>query len=663
MSSFMPSLSTVGSAAKGAFATAASLGTLGAGLLYYGQNYLIYPSSYFKVGDDDTGVPATPAEYGLHHEIVDLKTKDGQTLKCYLLPQKKELPKATKFGSFPTVPISAIEGATELGYTSMSDDELASHRPTVLMFHGNGGNAGHRQQVMRCNVLGVEYRGYGDSTGSPSESGFAIDAVTALEFVRGDRRFKNTPVILYGQSIGGAVAIDLASRFPGEIAGLILENTFLSLRLLIPHVMPLLGPFKWLCHQKWESAGKVIGAPNVLSQNRVEDRLAGLVSEQEASLEEMAAFKERLGSAYEVLDIAAKEVTEGGGSLERVGKGLGKEYKGIPRETSVLLLSGQSDELVPPAHMKFLRQVIEARPHSRSTLELPPLPKSAEARRGESVDEERSQFILFPGGNHNNTTAQHGYWNRVGDFVAEIGKEWLEQKRYSGGQPSQRLTLSLLATVASAAFSFAAPVTPSSNVLEARCLCQDIHSIITDVTTTLTPIVAELTYITHENCTVEVLTPIVGEIKQVLSTAITEVNALTGKTAVTLLTTVDGVLLTVTDVAALVVALLNLIFGALAVVLKVVTEVNVAAVIGLLCEVVEVVAELLQAILSVVGGLLVVLLTLLGDVVFSVIATLGLTSQFAFLHYTWSNVSSIIISSTISVSTSVASSVIATATA
>lgn len=70
------------------------------------------------------------------------------------------------------------------------------------MFHGNGGNAGHRiplgmmfQQVMRCNVLGLEYRGYGDSTGSPSESGFAIDAVTALEFVRGDTRLRDTPVV------------------------------------------------------------------------------------------------------------------------------------------------------------------------------------------------------------------------------------------------------------------------------------------------------------------------------------------------------------------------------------------------------------------------------------------------------------------------------------
>ncbi|KAJ3842714.1 Alpha/Beta hydrolase protein [Lentinula raphanica] len=360
MSSFFPSLTTV---AKGAFATTVGLGTLSAGLLYYGQSYLIYPSAFTQIGDD--GPPAEPASYGLHHELVELKTKDGEILRCYLLPQKKELPKATKFRSLPKVPISAIEGATESGYSEMTDEEVLSQRPTVIMFHGNGGNAGHRiplgmmfQQVMRCNVLGVEYRGYGESTGTPSENGLAIDAVTALEFVRGDPRLRNTPVILYGQSIGGAVSIDLASRFPGEISGLILENTFLSLRLLVPHVLPLLGPFRWLCHQRWESAGK-----------------------------------------------------------------------GIPREMNVLLLSGQSDTLVPPKHMKYLRKIFSARPHTRRTLGLSPLSISQEGKNEDEVNEERTQFILFPEGTHNNTTAQHGYWNRIGDFVAEVGKEWREQQK------------------------------------------------------------------------------------------------------------------------------------------------------------------------------------------------------------------------------------------
>jgi abhydrolase domain-containing protein 13 len=90
---------------------------------------------------------------------------------------------------------------------------------------------------------------------------------------------------LYGQSIGGAVAIDLAYRNPQavskrlshrslpllcappratatettttQITALVIENTFMSLPRLIPTAMPLLGPFSLLCHQKWESYLKV----------------------------------------------------------------------------------------------------------------------------------------------------------------------------------------------------------------------------------------------------------------------------------------------------------------------------------------------------------------------------------------------------------------------
>lgn len=139
-----------------------------------------------------------------------------------------------------------------------------ARRPTVIMFHGNAGSLGHRiplgmvfQMHMRCNVLMVSYRGYGNSEGQPSEKGFQIDAQTVLNYVNQDPRFSKTPVVLYGQSIGGAVSIDLVYRNPDKINGLILENTFLSLPSLVPHVLPLLGPFSFLCHQKWDSASKI----------------------------------------------------------------------------------------------------------------------------------------------------------------------------------------------------------------------------------------------------------------------------------------------------------------------------------------------------------------------------------------------------------------------
>ncbi|KAF8233868.1 alpha/beta-hydrolase, partial [Tricholoma matsutake] len=235
---------------------------IGASLLWYGQNYLIYPSA-FPPGSR-TEVPK-PTDFGIPYQDLELKTSDGIRLRCYLLPQSRSL---------------SPPEATPVRDDAATDDEVSqylhccvgglpclqfiSSRPTVVMFHGNGGNHGHRIPIakiffmkMRCNVLMMSYRGYGLSEGSPSEKGFRIDAQAALDYVSSDPIFKQTTIILYGQSIGGAVSIDLASRNPTKINALILENTFTSLPDVIPHALPLLGPFSFLCHQKWDSVSKI----------------------------------------------------------------------------------------------------------------------------------------------------------------------------------------------------------------------------------------------------------------------------------------------------------------------------------------------------------------------------------------------------------------------
>ena len=68
---------------------------------------------------------------------------------------------------------------------------------------------------------------YGKSQGAPSEKGMKIDAQTALDYLVSHPELKKTRVVVYGQSIGGAVAIDLASK--NKVAGLVIENTFTSL--------------------------------------------------------------------------------------------------------------------------------------------------------------------------------------------------------------------------------------------------------------------------------------------------------------------------------------------------------------------------------------------------------------------------------------------------
>ncbi|KAH7101442.1 Alpha/Beta hydrolase protein [Auriculariales sp. MPI-PUGE-AT-0066] len=248
MSSFLPSFQTF---FKGAATTTVALGSLGVSLLYYGQEYLIYPSA-FPPGSRTEEVP-TPSEWNLLYEDVTLPCPDGVNIRAYLLLQRKQMPGAAHIGNH----------ATE------SDDEYAADRPTVIMFHGNGGNIGHRVPLarvfvlkMRCNVLMVSYRGYGLSEGKPNEKGIKIDSQTALEYCKSHPVLKSTKIVLYGQSIGGAVSIDLAARNPNKIDALVLENTFLSLPRLIPTALPMLGPFAWLCHQIWDSANALPKIPS-----------------------------------------------------------------------------------------------------------------------------------------------------------------------------------------------------------------------------------------------------------------------------------------------------------------------------------------------------------------------------------------------------------------
>ena len=100
-----------------------------------------------------------------------------------------------------------------------------------------------------------EYRGYGLSTGTPGEKGLAIDAQTGLDYIRSRAELRGNKIVVYGQSIGGAVAIDLVSKNQqaGDIAGLILENTFLSIEKMIPAVMPAARYLTPLCHEHWRS--------------------------------------------------------------------------------------------------------------------------------------------------------------------------------------------------------------------------------------------------------------------------------------------------------------------------------------------------------------------------------------------------------------------------
>ena len=91
--------------------------------------------------------------------------------------------------------------------------------PTVLYLHGNAGNIGHRlvnvqglYNSIGCNVALLEYRGYGRSEGTPSEEGICMDAQAALDFLLTRSDINTEKILVFGRSLGGAVAIDLATR-------------------------------------------------------------------------------------------------------------------------------------------------------------------------------------------------------------------------------------------------------------------------------------------------------------------------------------------------------------------------------------------------------------------------------------------------------------------
>lgn len=103
---------------------------------------------------------------------------------------------------------------------------------TFLAFHGNAGNITDRAEVYKflaelpANVLAVEYRGYGRSEGSPSENGVYLDAQGAYEYLVTSKGIQPRSIISFGQSLGTAVAVDLAAH--KNVGGVVLEAPFPS---------------------------------------------------------------------------------------------------------------------------------------------------------------------------------------------------------------------------------------------------------------------------------------------------------------------------------------------------------------------------------------------------------------------------------------------------
>ncbi|KAG8525256.1 uncharacterized protein KY384_008900 [Bacidia gigantensis] len=269
-----------------------SLFTLCSGALYWKQNEIIYPRFMPPGCREPAGVP-TPDQFGISDwSSPTLITPDGERLHTFLVQPPRTHP---NYGNGRGR--VQEEGEKDGG----AEGRGGRGGLVVIMFHGNAGNIGHRLPIAKIiaeqagvRVFLVEYRGYGLSTGQPDEEGLVRDAQTALDWVRQSEECRGDGVVVYGQSIGGAVAVRVVvtnqpNRFGGrgnggggdseseeegeggEIRGLMLENTLTSMRKLIPREKRVDGraeektaltrssalpPAKYLaplCHQTWKS--------------------------------------------------------------------------------------------------------------------------------------------------------------------------------------------------------------------------------------------------------------------------------------------------------------------------------------------------------------------------------------------------------------------------
>lgn len=181
-------------------------------IMYFLQPGMVYfPSRAMEL---------TPANIGLDFEEVDLKSSDGVNIHGWFVPAD-------------------------------------SGRATLLFCHGNGGNISNRlESIQQFHQLGLsvfifDYHGYGRSGGKPGEKETYLDAEAAWEYLTAARNIDPGSIIIFGRSLGGAVATWLAVQY--QSGAIIIESSFSSLPDIAARHYPFL-PVKWLARFRYNSA-------------------------------------------------------------------------------------------------------------------------------------------------------------------------------------------------------------------------------------------------------------------------------------------------------------------------------------------------------------------------------------------------------------------------
>jgi alpha-beta hydrolase superfamily lysophospholipase len=169
-------------------------------------------------------IDQTPDQFGLVHDDVTLTTSDSLRINGWYLP---------------------------CGHTA---------KLIVLLFHGNAGNISHRFDkfaVLRdlgVDTFIIDYRGYGRSEGNPDEPGTYRDARAAYDYLVTQRKIAPRAIVVYGESLGSAIAADLATKV--DVGGLILEEAFTSIGDVGQKMFPFF-PVRWLVRNKYDTLSKM----------------------------------------------------------------------------------------------------------------------------------------------------------------------------------------------------------------------------------------------------------------------------------------------------------------------------------------------------------------------------------------------------------------------
>jgi fermentation-respiration switch protein FrsA (DUF1100 family) len=201
-------------------------------VMLFEDRFIYFPSRYPEGMWDVANLRASYGETSPQVEDVWMTTADGVRIHgWYCTPQ-----------------------TSAQGQTSQAPTEM-----TLLWFHGNAGNLSHRYGMVRdltklpAAVFIIDYRGYGRSEGSPSETGLYLDARAAWNHLTNERRVPAGKIVIFGDSLGAAVAIDLAAEV--EAGGLVVQSGFTSISDMASEVLPFVPGF--IIRTKMDSLSKI----------------------------------------------------------------------------------------------------------------------------------------------------------------------------------------------------------------------------------------------------------------------------------------------------------------------------------------------------------------------------------------------------------------------